>query len=182
MASEDDPGDGVELDNTAAAPQDPQGKSPAGDEDEGESLSRKASGSFAWALLSFFLLQVGSYATYWIASKALGSEQLGVVASALTLVFWIDILLDLGMGAAVIYEQEKGQSRRIDVAFTVNVMVATLVATVILVAAPAVDSFFQIGNIPMLRLLAVVVMAKGLTQIPDSLLKRDLDFRRSYSK
>ena len=76
--------------------------------DDDLSLGRKAAGGFVWALVGFALMQVGSFATYTIATKILGADGIGVVGIALTLVFWIDILLGVGMGASLIFEQEKG--------------------------------------------------------------------------
>ena len=148
----------------------------ASNEEEGD-LGRKAAGGFVWALVGFLLIQIGSFATYSIAARIL-DQGLGVVGTALTLVFWIDVLLDLGMGAAVIYEQEAGRSERVDVAFTVNAMVSTTIAVIVFFSAPAIDSFAQTGNVAMFRVIALLVLAKGLNQIPDALLKRELDFKR----
>jgi PST family polysaccharide transporter len=94
-------------------------------------------------------------------------------------VFWVDVLLDIGMGASLIYEQEAGHSRRVHVAFTVNTIAAVVVSTGVLLAAPAIAGFFHATHdVGLFRLLAVLVLAKGLNQIPDALLRREMDFRR----
>ena len=49
----------------------------------GEDLTAKAAGGFVWALAGFALMQIGGFATYTIASRVLGSEGLGVVATFL---------------------------------------------------------------------------------------------------
>lgn len=145
----------------------------------GEDLTAKAASGFVWALLGFTLAQVGSFATYTIASRLLGSEGLGVVATFLTVFFYADVLLDIGMGASLIYEQEEGQSDRVKLAFTVNTMAAMLVGGIVLAGAPLLAAFFSLPDeVWLFRLLAVLVMAKGLNQIPDSLLRRQIDFRR----
>src|SRR3954454_2152562 len=84
------------------------------------------------------------------------------------------------MGAALIYEQEKGQTDRVAVAFTVNVGVATTLAAVIFAAAGPINDFFFHGanNVAMFQVVAALIFIKGLGQVPDSLLRRDMDFRR----
>lgn len=150
-----------------------------GTEDVSEpSIGKKAAGGFAWALIGFLFMQVGSFATYTYATKILGAEGIGVVGTALTLVFWIDVLLSVGMGASLIYEQEKGQTERVAVAFTVNVTVAVILATAMFFGAGAIDAFFQADHPEIFRVLAVLILVKGLGQVPDAMLKRDLDFRR----
>lgn len=147
----------------------------AGDE---PSLGRKAAGGFVWALVGFGLMQVGSFATYTIATNMLGVEKIGVVGTALTLVFWIDVLLGVGMGASIIFEQEKGQSERVQVAFTVNLCVAVVLASAIFFGAESIDRFMGAGDPALFRVVALLVLVKGLGQVPDAMLKRDLDFKR----
>ena len=146
--------------------------------DDDLSLGRKAAGGFVWALVGFALMQVGSFATYTIATKVLGADGIGVVGIALTLVFWIDILLGVGMGASLIFEQEKGQTERVAVAFTVNMMVAVVLSIAIYFGAGAIDDFLGAGNPNLFRVVAALVLVKGLGQVPDAMLKRDLDFKR----
>lgn len=148
------------------------------DPDERSELGQRAARSFLWALAGFGITQLGSFVTAGIAARVLGPSQYGVAATAVVVVFWLDILLDLGMGASLIYEQEQGQSERVRVAFTVNATVAVLLAATIFVGAPAIDRFFDAGNPTLFRIVALLVLFKGLNQIPDALLKRDLDFRR----
>lgn len=148
-------------------------------ESGGEDLAAKAAGGFVWALVGFALMQLGGFATYTIASRLLGSEGLGLVATFLTVFFYADVLLDVGMGATLIYEQEEGQSDRVRLAFTVNTMAAVVVAAAVFFGAPLLASFFSVQSEAWLfRLLALLVLTKGLNQIPDALLRREIDFKR----
>ncbi|MFN8052994.1 MAG: oligosaccharide flippase family protein [Acidimicrobiales bacterium] len=141
-------------------------------------IGRKAAGGFVWALVGFVVMQIGSFATYWFATRILGASDIGVVGTALTLVFWIDVLLGLGMGASLIFEQEQGQSERVAVAFTVNLAVAGVLAVAIFFGAGAIDRFVGAHDPAIFRVVALLVLVKGLGQVPDSILRRDLDFRR----
>lgn len=151
---------------------------PEADDVEETSIGRKAAGGFVWALLGFAFMQVGSFATYAYASRVLGADGIGVVGTALTLVFWIDVLLSVGLGASLIYEQETGQTHRVTVAFTVNLIMAVTLGSLMFFGADAIDSFFQADHPEIFRVLAFLILLKGLGQVPDAMLKRDLDFRR----
>jgi len=165
----------------ASAGAHPSGLAPVPGRTE-EHLSAKAANSLAWMLLGLAALQVGGFGTFVLASNYLSRPEVGLVAGVLTLVFWVDVLLDLGMGAALIYEQEEGQSRRVAVAFTVNTAAAVVVAAGVVLAAPLIAGFFRASDdVGLFRLIALLVLAKGLNQIPDSLLRRDLRFKRKVA-
>ncbi|HKY15108.1 MAG TPA: lipopolysaccharide biosynthesis protein [Microthrixaceae bacterium] len=145
-------------------------------------LTSRAAGGFLWALIGFVILQIGGFGTYALAANVLDVDDLGTVAKVLTVVFWMDVLLDLGMGAAVIHDQEKGQTLRVKVAFTVNTALAIAASTVVLVASPWIADFFGVPDEAWLfRLLAVSALVRGLNQVPEALMRRDLDFRRRSS-
>jgi PST family polysaccharide transporter len=142
-------------------------------------LTKKAVGGMVWRLVGFVALQLGGFGTFAASGHFLNRADVGLVGSLLTVVFWVDVLLDIGMGASLIYEQEAGHSRRVQVAFTVNTMVALVVSGGLLLAAPAVAGFFKAESaVNLFRLIAVLVLIKGLNQIPDALLMRDMQFKR----
>ena len=147
-----------------------------------ENLAAKASQGFLWSLLGMIMLQVGSFITFVIAANVLNNEDLGIAAKVLAFTFWMDVLLDLGMGANIIYDQESGTTDRVRVAYTVNTAMALFVAGLIFFGAPAIASFFEIPeSANLFRLLAIPAMVRGLMQIPDSMLRRDLNFKlRTY--
>jgi PST family polysaccharide transporter len=142
-------------------------------------LAGKAAGGFFWMLVGFVVLQLGSFGTFAMAGNYLSRDEVGLAGSLLTVVFWADVLLDIGMGASLIYEQEDGHSRRVHVAFTVNTIAAVVVSLAVLFGAPGIAGFFHASSdVNLFRLLALLVLAKGLNQIPDALLRREMDFRR----
>jgi PST family polysaccharide transporter len=125
-------------------------------------LTSRAAGGFMWALIGFVFIQIGSFGTYTVASRILGPESIGLVGTLLTVIFWADVLLDVGMGA-----------------FTVNTAMAIIVAGVVVAIAPLIAGFFGAPDeVGLFRVLGVLVLAKGLNQVPDALLRRDLQFRR----
>ena len=148
--------------------------------DAPKDLGTRAAKGFVWALGGFLCIQIGSFATYAIASDILGTERTGLVGALLTIVFWIDIFLDTGLGASVVYEQEQGQTHRTRVAFTMTTMLSTAATLFVLLAAPLIADFFDAsGDVAVFRLVALIVIAKGFNQVPAAMLRRDLDFRKA---
>lgn len=143
-------------------------------------LTSKAAKGFLWALVGFIGIQVGSYATYTVASRILGPAQIGLIGALLTIVFWIDVFLDTGLAASIIYEQEQGQTHRTRVAFTMTGVMSLTATLVVLIGAPLLARFFDATHdVALFRLLAIVVAVKGMNQVPSAILRRDLDFRKS---
>ena len=99
-------------------------------------LTKSAARGFVLTLAGFVCLQIASFATYVVAGHYLDSSELGVVGKFLTVLFWMDVLLDMGMGAAIIRDQEKGQTERVGIAFSVNTIVAVVVSIGLFFAAP----------------------------------------------
>ena len=160
---------------TEVPPSGPPGAETGSTVDAG--LKDRAVNNGMWALLSLAGKRSISFITVALLSRLLFDDY-GAVAALMTVLFFLEVGLDLGLGAAVIYEQEDGQTERVDVAFTANLGVAALLAGVVFLAAPALGSFFHVEEFDdMFRVLGAAVFARGFFQIPDAMLKRDLRFR-----
>jgi PST family polysaccharide transporter len=143
-------------------------------------LTARAANGFAWSLAGFFFIQLGSFATYTVAANILAPAGAGLVGALLTIVFWIDVFLDTGLGASVVYEQEEGHTHRISVAFTLTTMMTVVATAVVVAAAPLIAGFFGAQHyVGLFRLVALVVLFRGMNQVPAATLRRDMDFRKS---
>ena len=142
-------------------------------------LGRRAARGLVWSALAFGGNRLLIFAGTLVLARILTPHDFGVVTAAMTLILYVEIGLDLGVGAAVVYEQERGISPRVETAFTLNVLVAALLTAVAVVAAPAVAAFFRIPDeAALFRLLAAYLLLRGLAQVPESMLRRDLRFAR----
>lgn len=140
---------------------------------------RTAARSFAWAALAFGGNRVVVFGLTLVLARLLAPEDFGVLAAGMTLVGFFEIALDLGVGSALIYEQEEGITARVQVAFTLNLLVATVCTAVGVAVAPAVAGFFQVpGEDAVFRVLCLYLLLRGAGQVHDAILKRNLDFRR----
>ncbi len=133
----------------------------------------------AWTTFAFVGGRTITFASLLVVTRAVSPGDFGVVAAILAYLAVLELVSDVGMRATVVYEQEQGITPRVDVAFTLNLLVAVGLTGVGLAIAPAVAEFFSVGDDTWLfRLAALNLLLGGLGNIHDGLLVRELEFRR----
>src|SRR5690606_15586225 len=98
---------------------------------------------FLWANLGIFTRYVTALILAAVLARVLSPVDYAVMVTLMLITFYFDNALDLGMGAALVYEQEEGVSERVQVAFTANVGLGAVLAALLLVVAPVVAGYFQ---------------------------------------
>lgn len=170
---------------TTTEPRAPGGDAASGGTAQGEAahgrapIEARAVRSFMWSALSFGGNRVLLFVATVVLARILVPGEFGVVAAGLALVLYFEIALDLGVGAALVYEQEQGITPRVQTAFTANLLVSIALTAVGVAAAPAVASFFRVpGEDAIFRALFLYLLIRGAGVVPDAVLKRDLRFGR----
>lgn len=142
-------------------------------------VARVAVKSIVWSGLSFGVTKVLVFITTLLLARLLAPTDFGIVAAGLTIIAYLEIILDLGIGAALIYEQEKGVSSRVHTAFTLNLGICVTMFVIGWISAPWLAEFFHTpGQENVYRALFVFLILRGLGQIHDAILKRDLQYKR----
>ncbi len=155
----------------SAAP--PQARAPAT-----TSLRGQAVRGFLWSALSFGGNKLFVFVSTLVLTRLLAPESFGVVAAGLTVIAYLEVLLDLGLSSALVHEQASGHGRSVHAAFTVNVATCTLLAVANFLCAPALADFFRVpGAANVFRSLSIYMLLRGVGAVQDALLKRDLRFR-----
>lgn len=145
----------------------------------GQSLGTTAARGFLWANLGIFTRYAFALVLAGLLARKLTAEQYSVMVALTVIMMYTDTALDLGMGAALVYEQEKGITRRVKVAFTANVALAICLAALTVLIAPVIAGFFHLSDyVSVFRAFAIIVMIKGLTTVPWSLFTRGMEFRK----
>jgi PST family polysaccharide transporter len=136
-------------------------------------------GGVVWTTVSFLAGRVVTFAALLVVTRKVSPAEFGIVAAILAYLAILELVSDLGMRATVVYEQDEGITRRVDVAFTMNVVFAVLLAAVGVLLAPLVAAFFGVsGHTWLFRLAALNLLFGGLGNVHDGLLIRELRFRR----
>lgn len=144
----------------------------------GGDLGGRAVRGFAWAALSYVGTRLVLFATTIALTRLLAPREFGVVAAGLAVVVFLEVGLDLGVGASLVYEQERGITQRVQTAFTVNLAVAAVLTAAAELAAPAIATLFRVPDaVGLLRVLFLYLLVRGAGQVQDAVLRRDLGFR-----
>ncbi len=142
-------------------------------------LRTRAVRGFAWSMISFGGNKLLVFVSTLVLARLLAPSDFGVVAAGLTFMAYLELTLDLGMSAAVIYQQERGHTRSVHVAFTMNAGICVLLAALNLLLAPATAAFFQVpDSADVFRVLSLYVLLRGVGALQEALLTRDLMFRQ----
>ena len=154
------------------------GDSATGAEPEGQSVGTSASRGFLWANVGVFTRYASALVLAAVLARSLSTDDYAVMVTLMIVSFYFDNALDLGMGAALVYEQETGITERVHVAFTANVGVTVVLSAVAFFMAPLIASFYHLQDYTaVVRCFAVVVLLSGLTTIPWALFMRGMNFR-----
>lgn len=143
-----------------------------------QDLQGAAVRSFLWAAVSFGGSRLVVFLSTLMLARLLAADAFGVMAAGMTLIMYIEVVLDLGVGSAIIYEQEEGITPRVQTAFTVNLIACGLLFVAAFFAAPAIAGFFHVPNDDgFFRALSFGVLIQGAGGVNEAILKRDLRFK-----
>jgi lipopolysaccharide exporter len=142
-----------------------------------ESLTDRAVTSFAWSAVSFGGSKLIVFLSTVVLARLLTPHDFGIVAAAMALLVFFDVVLDLGVGAALVYEQESGVSNRAQTAFTLNLIMSFALAALGILITPLVARFFGLqSHENVFRVLFLYLLVRGAGQVQNSILQRDLRF------
>jgi O-antigen/teichoic acid export membrane protein len=113
-----------------------------------------------------------------ILARLLTPADFGIVAAALTIVGFSEIFALLGVGPAVV-QRPQLEERHIRTGFTFSVLFGIVLAALLWFLAPGIASFYQSDNLtPVLQTIILVFPLSGLTVMAESLMQRELQFRK----
>ena len=142
------------------------------------SLTTQAVRSFLWSSVSLGGRRVILFVVTLVLTRLLAPSDFGLVAAGLTIIAFLEIALDLGVGASVVYEQEQGITERVRAAYTLNLILAIGLTLLGVISAPAIASFFGAPEeANLFRVLFLYLILRGAGQIHTAVLQRDLRYR-----
>jgi O-antigen/teichoic acid export membrane protein len=116
-----------------------------------------------------------------IIARLLFPHDVGLFALATATLGIADMLIQPGMGSAVI-QKEKIDRRHLDTAWTVTVIRSAAIGCIAFVAAPIAGAFFDLDAIVLIiRALAVGIVINGFENIGAVLFVRDIQFHRKMA-
>ena len=111
-------------------------------------MSARKEGSLAggifWSLATFVAAKSVTFLSTLVIARIVAPEDFGLLASVLAYVALLELASDLAMKATVFYENEEGITPRVETAFTINLILAVLLAGLgvreLSMAAPLIPS------------------------------------------
>lgn len=148
---------------------------PAGE--DRSSLLRAGAHGVLWQGLAQVAGRLATLVTTVVLARILLPEQFGLVALAVVLITYAEAFADAGVAQALVYLPRTRDSLRAALACSLTAGVVLMLAA--MVSAPALAAAFHRPDVtPLTRLLAVTLLGASLAALPESLLRRELLFRR----
>ncbi len=114
-----------------------------------------------------------------ILARLLTKADYGLAGYALVVIGFLDVLVDLGVGAALIYFPENNHTK--NTAFWLNLASAILLFFLTYLLAPLAGEFFNDPRaVPLTRALALTFPISAFGNIQASLLAKHLDFNKKF--
>ena len=143
----------------------------------GEAPSKAVRG-FAWAGLTLALSKGATVVSTLVLARVLIPEDFGLFAVGILVINYLDRIKDVGVGAALIYRREDW-AKMAGTGLPLSIVSAAVLAGLAYLAAPLAASFFHDDRAePLVEVLAAVIFVGGLAVVPESRMRRELDFRR----
>lgn len=145
---------------------------------EPAALRRAAASGVAWQGLSFLGGKIVVLAATAVLARLLTPEDFGLVAFALVLISIADVVGDFGVAQALIYLPES--RRRTDAALATALAFSGILVLLAFVGAPLLADFFGRTEVTdLLRVLSLALLLGATASIPEALLRKRLQFRRT---
>ena len=130
-----------------------------------------------WQGLSYLLGRLGGLVTVLVLARLLVPHDFGLVALATVFITYADAFSDLGVAQALIYLPRTAETVRAAL-LCAMFSGALLLAGAVFGAHGIAVLFGEADAAPLIRLLALSLLASACASVPQALLRRDLQFRR----
>lgn len=113
-----------------------------------------------------------------VLARLLCPEDFGVIGLIMVFVGIADVLVDGGLGNALVQKKEIDR-KDISTVFTTNLLFSTILFLLLFFLAPAIASYIDVEKFDLfLRVEAIMILLRAFIVVPSSLLNRDMDFKK----
>ena len=130
-----------------------------------------------WVALGLGVRQLGSLLAIFVLARLLDPADFGLVALSLTVLLYVEQIQETGVGQALIYRRKDVRAAAAS-ALVFTVLMSVFLYGVVFVIAPLAARFLRAPDlVDVLRVMALVLVFRGLGVVPGAILERKLDFR-----
>jgi lipopolysaccharide exporter len=136
------------------------------------------SNAIVWTTFTYFSGRLITLVTATIIARVLDARQYGLVALALTILGYLDLINDFGVPAALIWVGDDERSS--DTAFALDMTTGIIASAITFgIAVPAAHWLHEPGLVSILRVLSMVPIIGSIGAIHEARLRRRMHFRRA---
>lgn len=143
-----------------------------------DKLSQKAKQGIIWLSVSRVVAKLISLSATILIARLLSPDDFGVVTLAMTIWSFANIVAQMGISSALIYQQ-KDLPEYTNAAFWFNLTIAVFLTILLLLIQPLLSAFFQNEMLsPILIALSFGFVINSLGTIHSALLTKELEFKK----
>jgi PST family polysaccharide transporter len=143
-----------------------------------KNLARSTVSAFGWQMTSFVSQALLQLLVMALLARLLTPEDFGVLGLAMIIVGFAQLFSQLGVGPALIQRSEL-TAAHVRVGFTLSVLLSLAFTVFVWLSAPLAAAVFRNEQVTgVLRLVSFNFLFAGFGVVPESLLKRELRFRK----
>ena len=130
-----------------------------------------------WVAIGMGCRQLASLLSLFVLARLLEPRDFGIVALAWTVLFLVEQIQETGTGQALIHRRRDIEAAAAS-ALVYSPLAGLFFYAVVVVAAPLFARFLHAPElVDVLRVMALVLVFRGLAVVPGAILERSLDFR-----
>ena len=147
-------------------------------ENNGRQTLQKTARAIFWNFVAYGLNKGLVLVTISILARLLGRDDFGLVALAVVAINYLSVIKDLGLGIALIQQQED-VNKAANTVFTLNLIIGIFLSAVLIPLAPLVADYFNNPLVtPVLRWLGLSFFIGAIGSVHVVWLLREMDYRR----
>lgn len=144
-----------------------------------QSFAKTTVSSAMWVYAAFYIGKLIVFLSTVVLARILTKNEYGIVGFAVTFISFLDVVRDLGIGAALIYYREDLKAK--STAFWLGLFVGLSIFVFVWFVAPLLGDFFRDDSIVwVLRILAFNYPLWAFGGIHEALLIKELAFSRKF--
>ena len=140
-------------------------------------IGKKAKQGILWSGASSVILFVTRFGTSMILARLLFPEDFGLMGMATVVIQFAQRLTSFGFNLAVV-QRKKLEPEHLDTVFTINLLFLSCITAIVYFAADYVSNFFNNTLLaPILRVVSVLFILRGLMSVNQAILMRKMKFK-----
>ncbi|MCW4645119.1 MOP flippase family protein [Bacillus safensis] len=141
------------------------------------SMKKRMLGGAKWTSLSALIITIIQIAQFAFLGNVMSLKEFGLVGMITTVTIFTQILLDLGIGAAII-QKEQTTERQLSTLYWINLLTGILLFCLLILLSPMIAAFYNRPELEgLLKLLSIMFLIAPIGQQYQYMMQKDLAFK-----